>query len=116
MTDKITMDKKYTTRDGRPVRVLCVDAKDEVYPVIALIDRDGTEGCFSFTSSGQWDTDEEGDELDLIEEKPRIKRWLNVYPDHFGRVCHKTRKGADMVAGATRIACIEIDIEHGEGL
>jgi hypothetical protein len=34
----ISMNKKYQTRDGRPVRVLCVDATNaDRYPVIALI-------------------------------------------------------------------------------
>jgi len=36
-TKKISMDKRYVTRDGQPVRILCVDAPGE-YPVICVIE------------------------------------------------------------------------------
>ena len=32
----ITMDKQYQTRDGRPVRLLCVDGPTSTHPVIGI--------------------------------------------------------------------------------
>ncbi len=33
----ITMEGKYQTRDGRSVRVLCIDRRQKGYPVLAMI-------------------------------------------------------------------------------
>ena len=44
---------KIQTRDGRPVRVICWDKKDNTYNLAALITfRDGHEGIASFTKTG----------------------------------------------------------------
>ena len=53
--DAISMDKHYRTRDGQAVRVLCVDRKEEDYPVVALYaDKDGEESVNCFTKTGAW--------------------------------------------------------------
>ena len=56
--------------------------------------------------------------MDLIEAKPRIKGWLNVY--RWGRddlsSIYQTREIADSQTARGRFACIEIDCEEGEGL
>jgi hypothetical protein len=70
--NKISMTKKYTTRDGRAVRVLAVDVDNFHFPVAATICR--TDGCggdlVSLTADGHfyegaWITDD-----DLIEVVP----------------------------------------------
>jgi hypothetical protein len=38
--EPISMDKKYRTQDGRPVRVLCVDADKSTHPVVVLIGKE----------------------------------------------------------------------------
>jgi hypothetical protein len=38
--EPISMDKKYRTQDGRPVRVLCVDADNSTHPVVVLIGKE----------------------------------------------------------------------------
>ena len=52
----ISMDKQYQTRDGRPVRLLCVDGNDPTYPVVGFVgDNVGiTKWCANgnFTSAG----------------------------------------------------------------
>ena len=64
----ISMDKKYKTRDGRPVRLLCVDGNDPTYPVVGFVgDNVGiTKWCANgnFTSAGI-----RLDRLDLVEVK-----------------------------------------------
>ena len=111
--NKISMDKQYRTRDGRPVRVLCVDAPG-AFPVVAIVDN----GVIQYSAEGRV-----GGCIDqyinLIEIKPRIKRrlYLNVYPTD-SCVAYPTREQADNGALANRVACIPIDIdcEEGEGL
>ncbi len=67
--NKITLDKKYRTRCGYPVRVLCVDMKSD-WPVVCIIKYpDGTENTNSVTIYGK-DWDGEESDFDLIEVSP----------------------------------------------
>ncbi len=68
--NKISMDKKYRTRCGYPVRVLCVDMKNELYPVVALVKNMDFEGMFNFTSEGNYVFQANGHKYDLIEVSP----------------------------------------------
>lgn len=116
----ISMDKKYRTRDGRPVRVLATDARGD-QPVVGLvwnIEQD-KEAVMRWSIDGLWSPLSDEIELDLIEVKPRIKRtyWANVYRSH--DCLHSSRKEADEKAQAdSRLACVQItiDCEEGEGL
>ncbi len=64
----ISLDKKYKTRCGYPVRVLCVDRKDTVWPVVAMYQKENCEGVsFHKINDGTaWN----GRDLDLIEVSP----------------------------------------------
>ena len=47
----------------------------------------------------------------------RHKRWVNIYLDYPAYIIpHLTKEEADKRADATRIACIPIEYEEGEGL
>lgn len=74
----ISMDKKYRTRDGRDVRLLCVDGPKHA-PVIGTIG----EVLGQWTSSGTFDFFRRSTDLDLIEyHDPDIRTiWVNVYED-----------------------------------
>ena len=75
----ISMDKKYRTRDGRDVRLLCVDGPED-YPVIGIVAGDKRAECW--TSGGLSYDDGCGiSETDLIEyHEPDIRTiWVNVY-------------------------------------
>lgn len=62
----ISMDKRYRTRDGRPVRVLCVD-RDADKPVCALVKNKG-EDLQCYGAQGEyWHTTGIKDPKDLIE-------------------------------------------------
>ena len=63
----ISMDKKYQTKDGKKVRVLCVDVKDEDYPVLALVLVGDSESVQQFTKNGYLHSEHSLDEWDLIE-------------------------------------------------
>lgn len=64
----ISMNKKYKTRSGQSVRVLCVDRPDAKYPVIALVGDHGSVETFSI--EGTYCPDVGSGELDLIEVPP----------------------------------------------
>ena len=67
----IEMDKKYKTRSGLPVRILCNDLKYEGYTVIAAVynPEAGYESTMSVTNTGSYIEGEENP-LDLIEATP----------------------------------------------
>ena len=77
MNNLISMDKKYHTRGGRAVRILCVD-RITSYPVVGLMD----DMIHSWTSEGLKNPNHM-DIYDLIEDKPKIKveRWINILSD-----------------------------------
>ena len=74
----IDITKQYSTRDGRPVRLLCTDGPRPGHPVIGIIGCDDfvchwtLEGGFCFP---------EKDDFDLIEVKFKvvIEKWGTVY-------------------------------------
>ena len=67
----IEMDKKYKTRSGLPVRILCNDLKYDRYIVIAAVynPEAGYESTMSITNTGSYIEGEENP-LDLIEVTP----------------------------------------------
>lgn len=67
---KIEMGKKYRTRDGRAVRLLCVDRKHQTYPVVGLVG--DPEILVAWTSNGLYSIQEERD-CDLVE--------ISIYAD-----------------------------------
>ena len=67
----IEMGKKYKTRSGLPVRILCNDFKNNTYTVIAAVydQETGCESTISVASTGSY-IEEEENSLDLIEVTP----------------------------------------------
>ena len=113
----IDINKEYRTRDGREVRIYAIDAGGS-HPVHGAI-KDGERW-----SQGGWSQDGlwygcAGDDYDLIEVRPRIRRevWINVYHGGIVNMLY-TRTDADDDATSDRIACVRvlIDCEEGEGL
>lgn len=83
MSKLISMDKKYKTRDGRDVRVLCTDNTDGgAWTVVALI-----EGSVSnFTSTGRyWNSNKECG-LDLLEVAQEHELWVEIFYTGTGHV------------------------------
>lgn len=94
----IEMDKKYKTRSGLPVRILCNDLKYEGYTVIAAVynPEAGYESTMSVTNTGSYIEGEENP-LDLIEATPYddFKEddlcvvWENTEPKEFRYFSHE---------------------------
>lgn len=75
---KISMDKKYRTRDGRDVRLLCVDGPSR-QSIIGLVE--GKDNPVSWSDEGRFYLHNETSVLDLIEYyEPDIRTiWVNVF-------------------------------------
>ena len=81
MITKITMEGKYQTRDGKPARVICLDADVSVYPVIALVkDIYGLEVIKAYTEEGLLYAGRENTD-DLVPLKEKKTVYVNFYPN-----------------------------------
>ena len=118
----IDITKKYKSRAGQSVRLLCIDAGG-VYPVVALIGSSGGVVCFQ--DDGMRYKHSESP-FDLIEEKECIDivQWFNIYKDDGDSSKyelgdgHDDKAAADAIAHADRVACVQltIHVEKGHGL
>ena len=73
---------KVVTREGRPVRIVCTDAKGD-YPVVALaIDDDGSEYTVRCRPDGIGGFDED----DLFFAPEKKEGWVNVYRNEIGPI------------------------------
>jgi hypothetical protein len=73
MTQKITMDGKYKTKTGKPVRILCVDRKHSTYPVVALVSEDsGVEATKAYTAEGFYYGDKTEHDSNLVPVKEEV--------------------------------------------
>jgi len=51
----IELGKKYQTRDGRPVRILCVDGPDPAFPIVGY--EEGNPNVLVWTADGKYNPD-----------------------------------------------------------
>ena len=68
------------TRGGRKARIICFDANDKYYPIIALVEMNGVEEVARYTNKGKWLIDSDRD-LNLIMALEKHEGWVNVYRD-----------------------------------
>lgn len=75
--------REIVTRDGRSVRIVCVNANiiddGNTYPIVALVKKeDNTDAPASFTNNGVYLVGEE-DDFDLFFKPTQKEGWTNVY-------------------------------------
>jgi hypothetical protein len=116
----IDINKKYRTRDGREVRIYATDGggRNAIHGAIKM------ENGWIYQiwpKGGRYFEDEDGDEveeywIDLIEVRPRHKRtmWVNIYEKSDNVTAYDEKWKADQ-SGATRIACIKVELDFAEG-
>ena len=105
--------RKVVTRDGRNVRIVCTDVKNELYPVLALVDNWGAEICNSYTKEGRFRPGNEA-YRDLFFAPEKHEGWVNVYRDFDGLMCGSvfaTEEDAKCNA-KTAIATVKIEWEE----
>lgn len=76
---KKNLSQKVVTRDGRSVRIVCTDAKNE-FPIITLITNDDKEVLMDYNNNGKVSPDEITD-LDLFFEPIKKEGWVNLFKD-----------------------------------
>lgn len=107
----ISMDKKYKTRYGMDVRLLCTDGPG-VQCVVGILDgsvhRWNQDGAFM--PYGRYD------QHDLVEDKPERGGYVNVYKNGAIGDLHITRESADRAAfrANERIACVKVTYTEGQ--
>lgn len=92
------------TRDGRSVRIICIDRNYKDFPIVALVQIDCEERMYSYMEDGMYLMSGSQSSRDLFfapETKTKRVGWMNVckYGDdkHFslaGGVIHPTREQA----------------------
>ena len=71
--------KKVVTREGKPARIICTDAKFEKYPLVALITKkDGQEFIAIFDTLGKYHC-KYYSYLDLFFASEKHEGWINLY-------------------------------------
>ena len=108
--------REVVTRSGHSVRIICTDARNNNYPIIALVSlKGGTEVVCAYTKNGT----RLGDKInvdDLFFESKKHEGWVNIYKnerDHyFGKFIYPRRADAEAVADSTCIATVKIEWEE----
>ena len=74
--------QKVVTRDGRQVRIICTDAKNEE-PIIALVynKNRNEENVYTYNRDGYFYKDNDSC-LDLLFEPVKKEGWVNIYRDN----------------------------------
>ena len=93
--------KKIVTREGKPARIICTDAKFEKYPLVALITKkNGREFIAIFDTLGKYHCKHDS-YLDLFFAPEKKEGWINIFKgvsdNHFlGYTCiFKTKENAE---------------------
>ena len=77
--------RKVVTRSGKPVRIVCTDARGE-FPVVGVIYyNDEKDIVDSFTENGKWANECESD-LDLFFALEKREGWVCVYRNERGNI------------------------------
>ena len=70
--------RKIVTRDGRSVRIICTDAKQD-YSIVALLTHcEDVESVMCYTKDGRRNNDVES-QLDLFFSPDQSEGWVNIY-------------------------------------
>ena len=71
--------RKIVTREGKPARIICTDAKSEKYQVVDLVTKKGgQEVIATFDTSGKYRSGYNS-HLDLFFATEKHEGWVNVY-------------------------------------
>ena len=113
--------KKVVTRDGRPVRIICTDARGE-YPIIALVeDHEGAKDkALSSTKDGKFfsETDDVTDLFFAPGAPEQHQGWMNIYKfsregsAYYGSTIWPTEEEAKSATDSSHVATVKIEWEE----
>ena len=105
------------TRDGKPVRILCTDAKGD-YPIVGLIYYtygDEREVPESYTESGSYDISNDENQRDLFFAHEKKEGWVNIYKGNIDRAVgavYTNKEEAEKNRTTCHVATIKIEWEE----
>ena len=70
--------REIITEDGRPVRIVCTDAKNCKYPIVALVEIDEKERVIKYTQNGSY-LEGVKHKQDLYFKPATKKGWINIF-------------------------------------
>lgn len=108
------------TREGFRARILCFDADNDRFPIVALLKSDnGKEYPASFTKEGRFSDWEVDSSNDLLMEGIKKEGWINIYEALKERcigVVHKSKEEAMRIKvngqGVTYITTVRVEWEE----
>ena len=71
--------KPVCTRDGRKARIICFDAKNDNYPILALLETKDREQAYWYTANGYGSLDRSEKSFDLMMASEHHEGRVNVY-------------------------------------
>ena len=99
-------NQKVVTRDGKNVRIICINAKGN-FPIIALVEtHNGTETVLRLKEDGHFYNDAE-DSRDLFFVTEKQERWVNIYKNKEGY--YPGRFFCSTKEEAVNLRCIEAE-------
>ena len=109
--------KKIMTREGKPARIICSDAKFEKYPLVALITKkDGQEFIAIFDTLGKYHC-KHYSYLDLFFAPEKHEGWVNVYKSGFSwslgtNIWPTEEEAKEWIGAADYVTTIKIEWEE----
>ena len=108
--------QKVMTRDGRKVRILCTDMKNE-QPLLALITEGNRENIHFYSQNGIWCNDFSNHKLDLVFAPIKKKGWINILrykTDLYSGDIFETKEKAEKIGKLSKNYITTIKIEWEE--
>jgi len=82
------------TRDGHEARIICFDAKDKAYPIVALVTVLDDENVLLFSGSGRYSCFATQHPNDLMMKSVKKEGWINIYKNGSHGWTHTSRDSA----------------------
>lgn len=111
--------RKIVTREGKPARIICTDAKFEKYQVLALITKeDGQEMLATLETSGKFRSGYNS-HLDLFFAAEKHEGWVNIYLDadnssYVGTCIYKSKEESEEIGKKLSCYITTLKIEWEE--
>ena len=77
--------REIITEDGRPVRIVCTDAKAK-YPIVALVEEDEKERVFKYTKDGSYIDGIAKHKHDLYFKPVSKKGWIIIFKSVYNQM------------------------------
>ena len=101
------------TRDGHEARIICFDAKDKAYPIVALVTVLDDENVLLFSGSGRYSCFATQHPNDLMMKSVKKEGWINIYSDsQCSDIIHPSKCEAKEFAMCEVIDTVRIEWEE----